>query len=84
MSEKKPTALFQIGKNGVSENFLTHLKNAFRDRENVRVVLLKSAGHDKESAQKIAEDIVKNLGRNYTAKIIGFTIILKKWRKPRR
>ncbi|GAG10791.1 unnamed protein product, partial [marine sediment metagenome] len=31
----------------------------------------------------IAANICKELGKNYTAKIIGFTISIKKWRKPR-
>jgi len=72
---------FQIGKAGFTEGLVETLKNAFKDRENIKVVLLKSAGHTKEKAQEIAEKIVGGLGRNYTYRIVGFTINLKKWRK---
>ncbi|MEM4270802.1 MAG: hypothetical protein QXO70_01760, partial [Candidatus Pacearchaeota archaeon] len=64
-----------------NQSFLETLKNAFKDRENVKVVLLKSTHHTKEKTKEIAEKIVVGLGKNYTYKIIGFTINLKKWRK---
>jgi len=68
----------QLGKNGVTENFIETLKHHFKSHENVKVSVLKGAGHEREKV----EEILKKLGRNYTAKIIGFTIFLKKWRKP--
>ena len=36
---------------------------------------------DKETQLYISEKIIENLGKNYTAKTIGFTIVLKKWRR---
>lgn len=73
----------QIGKNGLTENFLISLKNVFKKYENVKIVILKSAGHDREKVREMAEKIQAELGKNYTYKIIGFTIFLKKWRKSR-
>ena len=70
-----------IGKNGLKEGFFELLKNAFKKRENIKVVLLKAAGHTKENAKQIAENIISRLGKNYTYRIVGFTIFLKKWRK---
>lgn len=72
----------QLGKNGVTENFVSTLKSHFQKHENVRISVLKSAGHEKEKVKKYSEDILESLGNNYTAKIIGFKIVLKKWRKP--
>jgi len=72
----------QLGKQGINENFILTLKSHFKKHENVRVSVLKSAGHDKNKVKSYAEEILDKLGRNYTSKIIGFTIILKKWRKP--
>lgn len=72
----------QIGKNGVTENFINSLKNNFKTHINVRISVLKSSGRDREKIKEMAEQIREKLGNNYTAKIIGFTIILKKWRKP--
>lgn len=77
---------FQIGKNGITYNFFHSLKNMFKNHTLVKVSVLKSTrGEGKEAksiVRKYADDIVKELGKNYTAKIIGFTIILRKWRKP--
>jgi RNA-binding protein YhbY len=72
----------QIGKNGITENFINSLKNNFKTHINVRISVLKSSGRDKEKIKEMANQILDNLGNNYTARIIGFTIILKKWRKP--
>ncbi len=81
---KSRIATFQIGKSGFNPSLLETLKTAFKDRENIKVVLLKSSGHTKEKTQEIAEEIVSGLGENYTYRIIGFTINLKKHRKPMR
>lgn len=81
---KKPLAIFQIGKQGLTENFMQTLKIAFSSRERVKIIVLKAAGHTKENATEIAEKIVKELGSHYTFKIVGFTIFLQKWRKSRK
>ena len=75
-------AIVHIGKNGLTRGSIQGIKNIFSNRENVKVILLKGAGHEKENAEAIAENIVNELGKNYTYRIVGFTIFLKKWRKP--
>ena len=74
----------QIGKNGITENFIESLENSFKKHENVKVHVLKSAGHDKKKIKEMSDRILDELGKNYTSRVIGFTIVLKKWRKPRR
>ncbi len=78
---KKFQASIQIGKKGLTSGIIEYLKNAFKNRENMKVHILKSAGHNKEKVKKIGEEIVDELGKKYTYKIIGFTIFIKKWRK---
>ena len=73
-----------IGKNGLKEGILTVLENAFKTRESVRVSVLKAAGHTRENVKNIAEQIINSLGKNYDYTIIGFTIVIRKYRKPRR
>ena len=73
-----------IGKNGITEGILTVLENAFKTRESVRVSVLKAAGHTRENVMEIAEKLVNNLGTKYDYTIIGFVIIIRKYRKPRR
>ena len=83
MQNKKGQLTLQLGKNGLAEGFFELLENSFRERGSVRLHLLKSAGHDRERTKQLAEQIVERLGKKYTYKIIGFTIILKKWRKEK-
>jgi|TARA_Y100000034_G_scaffold109178_1_gene140170 RNA-binding protein YhbY len=71
----------QLGKNGITTNFIETLKNNFKNYENIRISVLKSAGHDKSKVKEYSREILEKLGKNYTSKVIGFTIVIKKWRK---
>ena len=73
----------QIGRQGLTPEFIENLKKIGEKVENIRINLLKSSGRDKEKTKELADKIIKELGNKYTAKIIGFTIVLKKWRKSR-
>jgi RNA-binding protein YhbY len=74
----------QLGKKGITESFIESLKNHFKTYKNVRISVLKSASREKSKIKEYANEIIKELGNNYTARVIGFTIVLKKWRKPKR
>ena len=76
-------ATIQLGKSGITENFVETLKNHFKKHDNVKISVLKSCCRDKAEIKKMSEDILEKLGKNYTAKTIGFTIAIKKWRKAR-
>lgn len=71
----------QLGKNGITDNFISTLKQHFNKIEDVKVVVLKSAGHDKEKVREYRDELLEKLGNQYTAKTIGFSIFVKKWRK---
>ncbi len=71
----------QIGKNKITDNFIASLKNAFKKNNNVKISVLKSCCRNKSELKEMSEEILKKLGKNYTAKIIGYTIAIKKWRK---
>ena len=77
----KKIAIAQIGKNGVTENFIKTLKTYFKNYNSVRISVLKSGTRDREELKKMAEEIPKKLGENFTSRAIGFTIIVRKWRK---
>ena len=80
----EPISSIQVGKNGLSENLIETLKTHFKNHQNVKVVFLKNSGRDKKVIKKHAEDIIKGLGKNYTYKVLGFTVFIKKWRKEKR
>jgi RNA-binding protein YhbY len=78
-----PIGYLQLGKSGLTESFITNLENLFKKNKTIKLSVLKSAGHDKKIIKKYSEQILEKLGKKFTARIIGFTIILKKWRKER-
>jgi len=74
-------ATIQLGKNRITDNFISSLKNSFKKHDNVKISVLKSCCRNKEELRKISKEILNKLGKNYTAKTIGYTIAIKKWRK---
>ena len=73
---------FQIGKNGITDNFLETLKIYFTKNRSARISILKSAG--REDKKKYVKEILDSLGKTYTTKVIGFVIVVKKWRRDMR
>jgi RNA-binding protein YhbY len=73
----------QIGKQGITDNFILSLKNLFKKHWNVKISVLKNATRDRKEIEKFSDEILEKLGKKYTSKIIGFTIVVKKWRKVR-
>lgn len=74
----------QLGKKGLTQEFLEGLKKRFEKPEikNIKVCVLQSAREKgKEDIKKYSEEIVSYLGKRYTSRVIGFSIFLKKWRK---
>ncbi len=74
----------QLGKNGLTESFIGNLKHHFDICKNVKISVLKSCCRDKEEIKKINDKILEKLGNNYTSRIMGYTIIVKKWRREMR
>jgi len=75
----------QIGKNGLTQEFLDEIKKRFdkRENENIKVHVLKSARDNRDDVKKYAEEIKRFLGNRFTYRVIGFSIFMKKWRKAR-
>lgn len=71
----------QMGKQGITDGFVEMLKNHFKKSKIVRISVLKSAGHDKEKIKEYSNEILERLGANYVARVIGFTIVIQKFRK---
>ncbi|MDD2444829.1 MAG: YhbY family RNA-binding protein [Candidatus Nanoarchaeia archaeon] len=77
----KPVKKIQLGKKGITPEFIDQIKTIFQKQKILRINLLKSACRDKEQKIEFAEEIVKNLGSNYKYKIIGYVIVILKFRK---
>lgn len=75
----------QIGKNKLTPEFIKDIEKRLEKQRNavVKISVLKSARENKGDVKKYAEELLITLGPNYTAKTMGFTITLRKWRKAR-
>jgi RNA-binding protein YhbY len=76
-----PLIQLQIGKNGLTDEFIEKLRKVFLRDNHVRITLLKGSGRDKQKTKEWAEKIMSSLGSNYKYNIIGFTIALRKLRR---
>lgn len=86
ITEKKKTRRFdvvqlQIGKNGLTEGFIEQVKRISATEERMKITILKSACRDKTEAEKMCEDLVDKLGKNYTYKLVGYVCTLFRFRK---
>ena len=76
---------FQIGKKGLTEEFVGQLNHYFEKShaEVIKVEILKSCCRDKKDAEKIGDELVEKLGKNFTYKLVGYVLTVRKWRKAR-
>ena len=75
---RKGTVAFQIGKNGLTDNFIATLKPAFKNRKVLKIQVLASATDERTAIRALADALVVRLGGNYKYTIIGFTIVLRR------
>lgn len=76
----------QLGKKGLTSEFLDELKKRFDKTEikNIKIHVLQSARENREDVKKYAEEIIGFLGNKFSSRIIGFSIFVKKYRKVQR
>jgi len=76
----------QLGKNGLSKEFMEDLKKRFDKRgvKNIKIKVLPSARESRDDVKKYSEEIMKYLGNKFNSRIIGFSIFVKKFRKEQR
>lgn len=73
-------AIFQIGKDALSDNLFTTVDNALRTRELIKISVLKSAPDD---IKELAFDLARQT-KSEIVQIIGRTIILyRKAKEPK-
>jgi RNA-binding protein YhbY len=76
---------YNLGKRGLTEEFIAGLEKTFKKRDLIKISVLQTATRDREEikiiAQKICDGLGKRLNKRFTAKIVGFTMFVKKWRR---
>jgi len=68
----------QLGKKGLTPEFIDSLKKQFENTKHIRISVLKSSCRDKSELEEVKEKILDELGENYKARTIGYKILLKK------
>ena len=69
---------FQIGKMGLTKEFIEHLVVPFKTRRVIKIQLLPSAVKERGRIKEVAEEIIAGLPGKYNYRVIGFTIVLMK------
>lgn len=81
MRQLTETKKFQIGKKGLTEEFLKQIETTFKTCKKIKIDILKSACRDKEEAKQIAQKIIDRLGKNFDFKLIGYVLTILKFNK---
>jgi RNA-binding protein YhbY len=77
----KETKRLQLGKKGLTPEFIEQVKNMFENERVIKISILKSACRNKKDAEKIGEDLVSALGNNFKFRLIGYVMTVMKFRK---
>ena len=80
----KPVQKLQIGKNGVTDAFAEQVRTVLPKGQLIKINILKSACRDKKQADVMALELVDKLGKEYTYKLIGYVLTVKRYRKDMR
>lgn len=67
----------QLGKNGVTENFISTLKSHFQKHKDVHISVLKSAREFK-TAKEYEKEVLEKLGSKFSSRTIGFVIKIRR------
>ena len=71
----------QLGKKGLTEEFLQTLKQHFENSKTLKISVLSSCCRDKKELKLIEKKILDFLGENYNSRAVGYTINLRKFSK---
>ena len=67
-----------MGKQGITDNFIKTLESHFKKYKVMKISVLKGAGHERGQVKEYANEIVSKISGKFNAKVIGFTIIVKR------
>ena len=74
----------QIGKNGLTDAFISQVKSIFENETLIKISILKSACRDKKDAEKMGKELLDVLGVKYDYKLVGYVLTVKKCRRDQR
>mgnify|MGYP001218692804 CR=1 FL=1 len=81
MRQQTQIKKFQIGKKGLTNEFIDQIKVTFNTSKKIKIDILKSACRDKDEAKEIAQKIIGSLGKNFDYKLVGYVLTIMKFNK---
>ena len=77
----RPIKSLQLGKNGLTDEFVGQVRRIFETEKMLKVSILKSYCRDKDEASQIGQGLVGKLGRRFGFKLIGYVLTITKYRR---
>lgn len=71
----------QIGKNGLTDEFIAQVKRIFETEQIVKISILKSACRDKTEAKELCDKLNDALGKKFTYRLVGYVATFHKFRR---
>jgi len=71
----------QLGKKGLTEEFINQARDLFKNEEIIKISILKSACRNKNDAEKLADNLMESLGKNFDYRLVGYVLTVRKFRK---
>ena len=79
------TISYQIGKKGLTKEFIEGLAKKFKKPDLIKISVMNSALRDREALKAMDQNLCSELKalekKDFTYKAIGYTLVIKKWRK---
>lgn len=79
MRKLTETKKFQIGKKGLTDEFIRQIETTFSTCRKVKIDILKSACRDKKEAKEIADKLIERLGKKFDYKMVGYVLTVMKF-----
>lgn len=79
LAQTEPT-LFQIGKDGLNDNLIETVENAFNTHELIKIKVLKTVADDKD---EFAFDLAMNTNSEVVQKIGNVIVLYRKAKEPK-
>jgi RNA-binding protein YhbY len=77
-------ANFQMGKAGLTDQFIEALRTSFKTHKVAKIAILQTATRDREEMKKMGEQICEKLDDKefkYEFRTIGFTMTVRKFKR---
>lgn len=80
----KPVKKLQLGKKGLTPEFMAQVKSFFETERMIKVDILKSACRNRDEAREIGKKIVEELGPKFGFKLLGYVLTIIQFRNEKK